>query len=337
MATTKSAWKSFRPRVRTGTAIFIAAVTLWVGLWVGVFGTQLCGPPPHDQRSEYGDSNKDIADLQKDISGSARPSTTIAQIPSQESKTKQQQSAGSGYCSSYFTGVELINVKITDLLIALFTYLLFIKTAGLYSATRGLQRASIKQSADMKESIAAANSLADAARESAETAMKALEGDRAWIMWNRLIWNSLIHSTIDGVLYRRSVAFSAEWRVTGRSPALNVSCVNIVRIVDISASAPSFVVGDGDRETEKTGCGPEDKISGFGVPITDDEFIAFTNRLKKIIFYSIVTYTDIFDLNRERVSETCLEIVFAGGRIHGSEGEHVPLSQRVVGSQNRKT
>jgi hypothetical protein len=146
-------WRFFRSTMRTETALFMVVVALWGGIWAGVFGGQLCGPPPHNQSAEDGDSGKNIAQAEKDVAGATRTGAILIKLPSEKAGEQEKAADKNGYCSAYFSGIDLLNVKITDLLIAVFTYLLFTKTAGLYSATRGLQRASIKQSVDMKDSI----------------------------------------------------------------------------------------------------------------------------------------------------------------------------------------
>jgi hypothetical protein len=139
--------------MRTETALFLVFVALWGGIWAGAFGGQLCGPPPHNQGAENGDREKNVAHAEKDVSEATRTVAVLVTPPSEKAGGQKEAADKNGYCSAYFTGIDLLNVKITDLLIALFTYLLFIKTAGLYGATRGLQRASIKQSVDMKNPL----------------------------------------------------------------------------------------------------------------------------------------------------------------------------------------
>jgi hypothetical protein len=53
--------------------------------------------------------------------------------------------------------IGVFELKLTDLIIAIFTVVLAVKTSGLFEETAGLRSAADKQSKDMRDSIAAAN------------------------------------------------------------------------------------------------------------------------------------------------------------------------------------
>jgi hypothetical protein len=70
--------------------------------------------------------------------------------------------------------LEFFNVKLTDLLIAIFTIVLAWRTSGLFKETAGLRSAAEQQALDMKAAIAASEKAANAATSQAETAARTL-------------------------------------------------------------------------------------------------------------------------------------------------------------------
>jgi hypothetical protein len=84
--------------------------------------------------------------------------------------TKERQAAET--LKEFLTG--FLEIKLTDLLIALFTIVLAIKTAGLFRETAGLREAAEKQRMDSLRSIAAGEIAAAAAQKAAEVAEKTL-------------------------------------------------------------------------------------------------------------------------------------------------------------------
>ncbi len=105
----------------------------------------------------------------------ATPKSLVV-IPSAPTSNKREESStqphesteeGSEYWPTFFG----LHIKITDSLLALFTFLLFVYTARLYYATRGLWQVAKDQAIDMKASIAVATQSANAATLSAQAAI----------------------------------------------------------------------------------------------------------------------------------------------------------------------
>ena len=98
---------------------------------------------------------------------SANVSESRAEQEQTKAGDKKEPHGGTvfGWISNFF------EVKLTDLLIAIFTVVLAVKTSGLFRETAGLRELASEQSRDMKASINAAEKAADAATLSAKAAI----------------------------------------------------------------------------------------------------------------------------------------------------------------------
>jgi hypothetical protein len=121
-------------------------------------------------------SNEGPTQQHAEWTGAAQGGTDAQPADVSESHAKQNQTkAGDkkephgstvfGWISNFF------EVKLTDLLIAIFTVVLAIKTSGLFRETAGLRELAAVQSRDMKASIKAAEKAADAAMLGARAAI----------------------------------------------------------------------------------------------------------------------------------------------------------------------
>jgi hypothetical protein len=97
-------------------------------------------------------------------------------------KTKEHQATHA--LKEFFVG--FVEIKLTDLLIAVFTIVLAVKTAGLFRETAGLREAAENQRLDSLRSIKAAEMAADAALRQAN-AMVALESPIPGIVQLKLV------------------------------------------------------------------------------------------------------------------------------------------------------
>jgi len=196
------------------------------------------------------------------------------------------------------------------------TVILAIATVLLFIVTAGLLIFAFFQSRDMKASIAVAAKSAEATISAAAAARGVLESDRAWITWNQLGIAVLTNTTFNGKEIKNGVGFYSNWKNTGRSPAQNVSCVNIARLVEPGARVPIVNVGVDDSFTTESSRGVGQEISGSLIPFNDSDSADFKSRKKNLLFYSRVEYFDIFNKDSTvRISEACLKLSFAGGTI----------------------
>jgi hypothetical protein len=290
--------------------------------------------PPPNQQNERASKSQKPSDSQQTAPSPIPPVVSTSEAGDTRRDTSAEHSKSSSEQPNWLEKF-FYDIKITDVLLVFFTGVLAIYTGRLWYATAGLWDAAKEQSRDMKASIAVAARSAEATVAAAEAAKGTLESDRAWITWNMLTFGSLINSTIRGELYRNGIGISASWKNTGRSPAQNVTCINIARLIDRDASIPTFIVSDAVQTTQQTSRGVGEEISGFMIPFSDIDSDAIRNQNRRMIFYSRVTYRDVFSPGIERVSEACMEITYAGGTILHGDKEQPPVGVQVVGTQNR--
>lgn len=75
-------------------------------------------------------------------------------FPKEPKSNYDQRDTGKDHaCSYYFAATEFLDVKFTDLLLAIFTIIPAWKTAGLDRATRGLQKLGFRQSRDTRQTV----------------------------------------------------------------------------------------------------------------------------------------------------------------------------------------
>lgn len=122
-------------------------------------------PPPQQQTERSGKTEKG--------SQSVAPSTTIVfnepHSPKDHSETTQNKRNADDVLLNW-----LSDIKLTDVLLVLFTAVLAFKTSGLFQETAGLRAAADQQALDMQASIVEARRSADAAIKAAETSERAL-------------------------------------------------------------------------------------------------------------------------------------------------------------------
>jgi len=93
--------------------------------------------------------------------------------PEKQTDQRKTKEAKAGDALKEFS-IKFFELKLTDILIAIFTIVLAVKTSGLFRETAGLRESAAEQSRDMKDSIAAAQKSAAAAEKSAAVAESAL-------------------------------------------------------------------------------------------------------------------------------------------------------------------
>ncbi len=224
--------------------------------------------------------------------------------------------------------------------VAFFTLWLVIFTGGLTVSTVLLWRAGEKQFGLLSENAAEQSRQMEASSAAtAEAAKRTLESDRAWLTWKYYTAANLINTTMSGKYHRHSFGFAAGWENTGRSPAQQVRTINMVKVIDLNSDIPFFEPTSEDLITTDTARGVGDKISGILLAIGDTDTADVVAGRKKVIFFSRVTYVDVFNPEIERISETCFDIRHGGPNATAREDDKPtsPFNARSVGSQNRVT
>jgi hypothetical protein len=264
-------------------------VTDWI--WLLVFAALAVGfvigansaskEIPAQQQTERSDSAKDRAD--------STPST-VPQLHTEQdapkTKEKEEHSVWS-WIGSFF------ELKLTDVVIAFFTVVLAVKTAGLFVETAGLRTAADQQAADMKASIAAAIRSADIS----ERALTELEAPFTAI---KIIDTGLIKKTAeighDFAILKFSITND------GRTPARLIELVDKTILVEIEGgNPPPMNLGFRSRNTMPYGViSPPNSESQ---PFTQHLMMNHMNELaadtlilknKALFFYGFVRYETIF-------------------------------------------
>lgn len=154
--------------------IFVPWIVLAAILGFVLGGSYIAlGQTPAEQQTERPSDNKAPAEAQP---------PTVSQPHAQQ----QAPGASNGEQTVKDHVIEFFNVKLTDVLITIFTLVLAWKTSGLFTETAGLRSAADQQAADMKAAIAASEETAKAATSQARTAERALtELERPYIfVWD---------------------------------------------------------------------------------------------------------------------------------------------------------
>jgi hypothetical protein len=118
--------------------------------------------------------------------------------------------------------------------LVVFTGVLALRTAGLFTETRRLRETADKERGDMLRSVAAAETTANAA-------MLAIGSERAWITLERAHINTATKGSLNGVPFENALVFQSEWRNRGRRPAIRLECYAEIRFIDFAdEEAPAF-------------------------------------------------------------------------------------------------
>jgi hypothetical protein len=217
---------------------------------------------------------------------------------------------------------EFLNIKVSDALIAIFTIVLAVKTAGLFEETAGLRIAADKQSRDMEVSIKAAQKSAEAAMISAQTSKAAIRGVIAiknfkgfWRHTNKHIEGYGILPNIENV---------------GNS---HVACYVFASSEIIDAKLENFVFEVPDTMHQAGIVSPGTKIAPAAVlGFTIDDAIRIWNGEAKFLYYCRVNYFDIF--GEPHHVECCMNVGFRGDPRMPDESNNEFLIYSPYGPQN---
>ncbi|QXX73315.1 hypothetical protein [Methylovirgula sp. HY1] len=243
-----------RPTVRTETAIFLALLLLWTGLWIGSAIRFSCSGSQTEQSQQNRQTNERIA----------QPAIH-AQSDSGKNKTKRND-----YCSYYFAWAEFFNVKVTDVLLALFTWILAVKTGGLFAETKGLRQAADDQRADLLRSIKAAEDSAKAADDQVKLSREALiTTERAYVFCERILSHWTATKQKEEIITKWT--FTPVWRNSGKTPTkrgmMNANTWVSTAGEDLPADFEFPDYGDGPRLFF---IGPETTMHIGGIDISID-------------------------------------------------------------------
>jgi hypothetical protein len=220
---------------------------------------------------------------------------------------------------------EFWSAKLTDwllaafsLALAIFTWLLYRATAGMWGATQELRNFAEEQSRDMKASIAVANAAARAAQKSADVAERALISTERAFVFLKYAYASPVLEFSPAMQADRIIGwdFHVVWANAGSTPTQNM--VTYKNLLDFKGAIPEdfefpdVVLGEGERRTPKTFIGPKaEKDAGkFTVPIS--VVANCTARVQRLYMWGWAEYSDVFRPDHRSRSEYCFEILVTG-------------------------
>lgn len=305
-----SSWRQLvRPRRRVITLIFVVLAAWWIGFWSGIFGEQLC-PAPAKQEQEGGatQDGSDKVEASSNSNVTAKPSVNSPQL---HAHPEPHQTENTPRCSYYRAIIDrflkFVEFKITDFLIVFFTAILAFKTSSLDRATRGLQRAAVRQTRDTNRAIAESARAATAMETSLDIARQSVAASLDSTKTAREVGEA----TIRAYVFVQNINFSIapnncplvqiEWKNSGQTPGKNVSIVN------------NFVLGTtviGDKENPVQYKGSSTYFAkDIGSQDTDSREISFTCVIPPhhaggqspnpaaVYVYGDITFRDVFGTN----------------------------------------
>jgi hypothetical protein len=234
------------------------------------------------------------------------PSPTINQPRSSEERTKrkekQDQAAGQ---LKEFT-IEFFNLKLSDAIIAIFTVVLASKTSGLFSETGRLREAtdrlyaagerqlalmektSVAQSRDMKDSIGASIVAANAALQSAHVADQTLLASGRPMVLLELV-------NTDNIVFPVGTRPSMVIKFVNHGSAPAILKVRFIELLDDPPAPPKIDVAQLKRTYEIVGAGGE--INPIIVPVKTDNpaQIWLDDRAKRLVLHGYLEYVDTLD------------------------------------------
>jgi hypothetical protein len=280
----------------------------WNGIWIGLFCVVVTAlgfealtasqDIPKQQNTYRAESAKRGADL-------SAATLNESYSAEQTNKRKEKQTQATEHTLEFF------NIKFSDAIIALFTIVLAVKTAGLFKETAGLRSAADKQSRDMEASIKAAT---DAVKNGITANQIAIANSqqqlRAYVAATNV--NVVFHRDpdrispdnrfrIDGPV--NTYRLSAILRNGGQTPAINVvtniSCQRLQRTV-----LPTFYFPDSTNFGHGV-IGPASEVHTRDIPVAAHAFDPINDT--EWFLWGWVEYDDIFGGQRHR-TEFAFEI-----------------------------
>jgi hypothetical protein len=232
---------------------------------------------------------------------------TISQAHAEQETPKaeahEKQSAWS-WISSFF------ELKLTDVIIAIFTVVLAVKTSGLFVETAGLRSAADKQSLDMQESIAVAKRSADAAQKAAEIAEKSLSNTERAFVFMKYMYASPIYAPNKLVV---GWDFHVVWENSGSSPTqfmvARKNWVFFEGAIPEHFDFPDF--GDPTHQSQPY-MGPKAVVDAGALQVGNDVLEKVAKGPARLLMYGWAEYNDVFGPNIRHRSEFCSEIGIDG-------------------------
>ncbi|HYD96973.1 MAG TPA: hypothetical protein VEC01_16715 [Noviherbaspirillum sp.] len=202
---------------------------------------------------------------------------------------------------------SLLDVKITDVLIALFTGLLVLLGWTLARRTG--------------EATAAARDSAAVAEKSARAAEEALVAGQRAFMFIREI-KTILHQDPETGKYHWTI--HPVWANSGNTPTRGLSIHTSYRLLDAPLTKDDGF-HDSHGERMPTVAGPRSMVEASPGTISSDDLEAVQNGTKFFYIWGWAEYHDIFEGTKKRLTRFCNQLVQVDGDPAAPANEHNPV------------
>jgi hypothetical protein len=172
---------------------------------------------------------------------------------------------------------------------------------------------------------------------STDAAIKAVQSERAWIVLAGFDSGPMQNGNVDGQFVKDGLYVIPRWINSGRSPSLDSEGYTRFELIGPGEDIPFFEAPRPDTIRRSAVVGPNREFNTPILGLNDPNTKDVKTGAKRMIIYSKVTYTDIYNRNQTRSSETCVEVEFNGTE-QGPDGKVRPrIGFMPVGNQNSVT
>jgi hypothetical protein len=260
--------------------------------------------PPPDQQTEWPAESQKPPENQQTGPTLIPPAVSTPEAKDSRRDTPAEHSK-SGSEQANWLEKFLYDVKVTDVLLVLFTGALAIYTGRLWYATAGLWEAAREQSGDMKASIKVAEDAANAAKKSADVAEAALvKLQRAVVYLEKIevgLWGSPEQ--------KHGVEFKLKFKNGGLSVARHMFCTGHGNVFRGQMPANFIFTSDTEITSGPSYLIPNEAFWSSPLIVESGNIQAVIDGKARLFFWGHITYRDIFDGTPEHITKYCWEAI----------------------------
>jgi hypothetical protein len=142
-------------------------------------------------------------------------------------------------------------------------------------------------------------------RRAADYAADMVKADRAWMSFGSIEPRFL---EPDGFM-----GFDVKWTNCGRSPALDVVAVSAIGFGEHGEPPPTFTRRTSAAWAKSSPVGPSLSHRTLIDWVDDKKYESWRRREIRMFAYSIIHYTDVYDRDAPRFTESCFEMIYIRG------------------------
>lgn len=174
-----------------------------------------------------------------------------------------------------------------------------------------------------------------AATQTAQTAVDALKGSRAWLQFETFEAYPFQNGRFDDEVIDEGTLIRLILRNAGSTPAVQVNLHRLFAVVPHNAPVPNFTVPSVELHNIRVGTlGPGARASSTHIPLAKADFDDVLALRKDLYVYALARYHDVFDPNVERLTELCMILSPEGTRVWPSGESRPHFTFAVAGPQN---